>query len=157
MKFRNIKGYPLYKISRNGIIKRKDNGFILTAFKNKKGYLKVTLYNKEGHKQKRVNVLVAITWVPNPLNLPEVDHDDGNKLNNWDWNLKWVTQITNLEKAFKLGLRKGKLIRDLDLTMINDLFDEGLLSNIQIAKRIGVSRHSINKLKKLWRGYQGIV
>ena len=68
------------------------------------GYLKVTL-SKNGHRYtKRVHILVATQFVPNPNNLPVVDHIDGNKQNPHYTNLEWVTQQENTIRAYKTGL-----------------------------------------------------
>lgn len=47
----------------------------------------------------RINRLVAIVFIPNPFNLPEVDHLDGVKSNNHKSNLEWVTKNENMTRA----------------------------------------------------------
>lgn len=54
-----------------------------------------------------IHHLVAHHFVPNPNNYPEINHDDGNKLNNWYWNLEWTTRSGNNLHAWKTGLNKG--------------------------------------------------
>jgi hypothetical protein len=49
----------------------------------------------------RINRLVAMTYIPNPDNKPEVNHKDGNKLNNNVDNLEWVTISENRIHAYK--------------------------------------------------------
>lgn len=58
------------------------------------------------HKQKQVYVhrLVAMTFVPNPDDLPEVNHIDGNTRNNAASNLEWVTRQENANHAIRTGL-----------------------------------------------------
>jgi len=53
-----------------------------------------------------VHRLVAIQYVENPDNLPEVNHEDGNKENNAWWNLKWCTRGANMQHAHDTGLVK---------------------------------------------------
>ena len=47
-----------------------------------------------------VHRLIAITFIPNPDNLPEVDHKDKNKLNNNIENLCWCTRKDNLNHSY---------------------------------------------------------
>ena len=61
------------------------------------GYMSVMLYDSN-HETKRIMVhrLVAKTFIPNPDNLPEVNHKDENKLNNCADNLEWCTNLYNV-------------------------------------------------------------
>lgn len=60
------------------------------------GYLKMPLSYKGKRYYKTVHRLVAEIFIPNPDNLPEVNHIDGNKLNNHISNLEWCTGEYNL-------------------------------------------------------------
>ena len=61
---------------------------------SKKGYLQVCLANKNTYS---IHRLVALTFIENKENKPEVNHKDGNKLNNHVSNLEWNTTQENLE------------------------------------------------------------
>lgn len=50
--------------------------------------------------------LIAMTFIPNPLNLPEVNHIDGNKINNSVDNLEWCTNLENVRHAIRTGLTR---------------------------------------------------
>ena len=58
-------------------------------------YLRVCLKKDGINSWRSIHRLVAIHFIPNPFNLPEVNHKDGNKLNNNDSNLEWITSSGN--------------------------------------------------------------
>ncbi len=68
-------------------------------------YLRIELRKNEKGKKFLFHVLLAKAFIPNPLNLPEINHIDGNKLNNLISNLEWVTHPRNIEHAFEIGLK----------------------------------------------------
>lgn len=81
----------------------------------KKGYLRLSLYQKELKKGKPITIhrLVALAFIPNPDNKEQVNHKDGNKTNNDISNLEWVTNKENMTHAWETNLRdngwdKGK-------------------------------------------------
>jgi hypothetical protein len=99
------KGYQVSDLGRVRSLKKKEVK-ILTARKDKKGYLQVHLRIDGKDKIKRVHRLVAETFIPNPENKPQINHEDGNKENNCVSNLTWVTNGENQLHAYKNGLRK---------------------------------------------------
>lgn len=92
-----IEGYENYNVSNMGNIKNIITGKILKPGDNGKGYKHVMLYNKE-HKGKTIMVhrLVAKAFIPNPNNLPQVNHIDEDKTNNCVDNLEWITSEDNI-------------------------------------------------------------
>lgn len=75
------------------------------------GYYTVRLSNKGKDSTQYVHRLLRFTFIPNPLNKPEINHIDGNKLNNSIENLEWVTHAENVKHAYQTGAikrRKGK-------------------------------------------------
>ena len=60
-------------------------------------YLRVGLYSHSKKKKVFIHRLVASAFIPNPTNLPFVDHIDGNPLNNAASNLRWCTRQQNID------------------------------------------------------------
>lgn len=61
---------------------------------------------------KRVNRIVAIAFIENPNNLPQVNHKDGNKQNNRVDNLEWCNCKYNINEAWRMGLREKRFGKD---------------------------------------------
>ena len=95
-----------YKISNYGEVKsfKTGNWVTLKPRVNKAGYLSIAIHRKGKVKVYRINRLVALTFIPNPENKPQVNHKDGNKLNNFIDNLEWMTQNENVQHAWDNGL-----------------------------------------------------
>lgn len=91
--WKDIDGFENYQVSTWGRVRNKDK--ILKPYVTEKGYLKINLYKNGTCSKNRVNRLVAQAFIPNPDNLPQVDHLDGNKWNNSISNLRWVNNATN--------------------------------------------------------------
>ena len=92
--FEKIKGFPQYEINTKGQI-RNSNKHILSQSISNNGYYRVHLCKNGKTKWYAVHRLVAETFIPNPLHLPEVNHKDENKLNNEVSNLEWCNHIDN--------------------------------------------------------------
>lgn len=108
---KDIPGWEgLYACTTNGDIWSYISDKFLSPTKNKRGYLHVGL-SKDGKRYDyRINRLVAITFLDNPNNLPQVNHIDGNKLNNYLSNLEWCTAEYNIERGKKHGLFKASCL-----------------------------------------------
>lgn len=96
-----------YKV-KNGHGWRSVRGQILKPFKTWNGYLEITIGGKN-HKHFMVHRLVAEAFIPNPDNLPIINHKDENKTNNHVDNLEWCTKSYNaLYGSCQEKLRKHK-------------------------------------------------
>lgn len=71
-----------------------------------KGYHYVQLHIKGSYVHKTVHRLVAEAFISNPMNLPQVNHKDGNKANNDVSNLEWCTASENEKHAYRIGLKR---------------------------------------------------
>lgn len=92
-----IDGYENYYVSNMGKIKNSVTNKILRGQNNGRGYLFVTLYDKN-HKGKQIMIhrLVALAFIDNPHNFPQVNHIDEDKRNNTVENLEWCTSEYNI-------------------------------------------------------------
>ena len=111
---------------------------ILKAVKAR-GYLRVMLCKDGKGKWYPVHRLVAIAFIPNPYNLPEVNHKDEDKKNNCVQNLEWCSSQYNMEYSH------GKAI--IGINKINGLILE--FPSIQEASRqTGINYKNINHCLK---------
>lgn len=85
---------------------RRYRGKYMKFSMNKDGYLYTCLKYGEIVKSIKPHILVATHYIPNPQNLPEVNHKDGNKLNCRKDNLEWCTHDYNTKHAMENGLIK---------------------------------------------------
>ena len=71
------------------------------------GYIRVELWRNGRGRKFSLHRLLAQAFVENLENKPQINHIDGNKLNNSIKNLEWCTQSENQKHAYKIGLQKG--------------------------------------------------
>lgn len=93
--YQDLKGYEgLYKINHYGIWSCWYKKALSLSLEE--GYLRISLtdHNKKRHNH-RFHRLLAIQYIPNPNNFPEVDHIDRNTINNSIDNLRWCDRVTN--------------------------------------------------------------
>jgi hypothetical protein len=101
-----IKDFENYLISKDGDIYSNYTNKKLKCSSDKNGYLKIRLVNKSGRKTMFLHRLLAIQFIPNPLNKPFINHIDGNKYNNRLYNLEWCTHKENMKHAWDNNLYK---------------------------------------------------
>lgn len=102
---------------------------------NKKGYCTVILTKNSIRYNFRVHRLVALHFIENPENKLEVNHKDGDKLNNNDWNLEWNTHKENINHSWLTGLSKiesiSKKVIDIKTNYIyNSIREAACINNI---------------------------
>lgn len=99
-----------YQVSNLGNFRNKVNNRLLKQRVSETGYyvICISLGSRNNKKTIRVHKAIAEAFIPNPENKPQVNHIDGNKLNNCVNNLEWVTASENIQHAFDNGLNKPK-------------------------------------------------
>lgn len=106
MKSTFISGFgDRYRIFENGEVENVHTGRRLRGSRDKiSGYRTITLSLDGKRHDYLLHRLVAISFIPNPKHLPQVNHLDGNKENNCISNLEWVTDRENKYHAFQNNL-----------------------------------------------------
>lgn len=152
--WKDIPGYEgLYKISNTGkIISVRTNKLRATSVNNS-GYETVHLYKNTVDTSYTVHKLVALAFIPNPNNLPEINHINENKLDNRVENIEWCNRkynqvySGNIEKWTKAGAHGGKIKRSkkvyqftLDGKLIKEWF-----SAREAQAELGIARTGIGK------------
>lgn len=107
--YKDIPNYEgIYQVSNKGNVKNILTKNILKIFVNHQGYAQVTLCKNGKVKLYRVHRLVGESFIENPFNKTQINHIDGNKLNNCSDNLEWCCQSENSKHAYTIGLQKPK-------------------------------------------------
>lgn len=84
---------------------REHKGKIISPNTNNRGYLYLCLCKDNNHHWfAKVHRLIAMTFLPNPNHLSDVNHKDGDKLNNKVDNLEWCSHSENQKHALRTGL-----------------------------------------------------
>lgn len=101
-----IEGYEDYECDTDGKVYGKRFGRELKYNINQGGY-KYVIFSVNGKtKTFPIHRIIALTFIPNPDNLPQVNHIDGNRLNCSVDNLEWVTAQQNIIHSFKSNKRR---------------------------------------------------
>ena len=113
--WKTITEFENYEVSNLGRI-RNSKKKILNQYKNTKGYLQLTLYKNKKQYTKRVHRLVAQAFIPNPNNLPQINHKSGIKTDNNINNLEWCTNSYNQLEANRMGFCKNRIKKSTEAT-----------------------------------------
>lgn len=171
--WKDIPGYEgYYQVSNQGVVKalertyKQFNGLtgnynyrvypekIMFVEEDKDGYLKTRL-SKDG-KQKKffVHRLVAMTFIPNQENKPEVNHKDGIKKNNGSENLEWVTTSENQRHAIANKLyetAKGEKsgtskLKESEVREIHKLWKTGEVTQEYLSEKFDIASSAISRI-----------
>ena len=144
--YKLIIDYPNYEVSNHINVRNKRTGRILKGFSNKKGYLNIDLQPKSI----QIHRLVAIAFIDNPQNKPQVDHIDNNKINNKVLNLRWCSQSENqhntqVRSTNICGVKGVRFINKCQKWQARITIDGirvhiGLFNNMEDAKRARIKK-----------------
>ena len=102
-----IEGFENYIICTDGTVHNK-KGHNISRWKDNVGYLQVKLSKEGKWYYRRVHRLVAEAFIPNPNNLKQVNHIDGDKTNNEVSNLEWIDNKNNTQHGYDNNLYHSK-------------------------------------------------
>lgn len=116
--WRDIEDYPNYEVSNIGRVRNKTTKYVLKPqkFMGKKYYY-VCLSNNGIQKKERIHRLVATAFIPNPKNLPEVNHKDEEPSNNFVDNLEWCSRSDNVNYGTRNKRAAEKMIDNVNAPM----------------------------------------
>ena len=166
--FRTIPDFPNYEASPLGNIRSKTRniktvlngkehiiyvkGQLMKGRMDVNGYIVIQLRNNKKQHKTFIHRLVALAFIPNPENKPEVNHKNGIKHDNRLENLEWNTKKENGNHAALLGLtNKGEKngrckLNTEKVIQIRQLLQKGV-PQLEIATIYNVSRTNISAIK----------
>lgn len=135
---------PYLKNGNNGSRTKKET--LLTKFADTGGYLLVFLYKNKKRKTIGIHRLVALHFIPNTENKPDVNHKNGIKIDNRASELEWNTKSENTQNAYIIGLKKQKLSKEQAI----EIKQKHITGNCyeDLMKEYSVSRKTIYKILK---------
>ncbi len=168
--WKDIKGYEgSYQVSDKGNVRsldrhiqsrygtRKIKGCFLKKLCDKDGYHKVNLKQSQKGKNCFIHRLVAIAFIENDKNKPQVNHKNGVKNDNNVENLEWVTLSENRQHAYDTGLQNGlnrrgsksnfSKLKKEDVYNIRKLLKNGIKQKC-IASIYKISQSGVSTIKK---------
>jgi hypothetical protein len=141
----DIHNFPDYKISANGEVysfKYRDTGKLVPSHRQNNGYRFVPLWRNGRQYNRTVHRLLAVHYLPNPYNLPIINHIDGDRENNHLHNLEWCTQSHNV----RVGMRGKRKLKQAQVDAIRQRYSAGNIPQRELALQYGVSRSQISHI-----------
>lgn len=173
--WKDIKGYEgVYQVSNLGRVrslsreltysdgrKYQYKGKVLKVNVNKVcGARMVHLYLNQSREALLLHRLVAVAFIPNPSNKPEINHINGDRSDNSVSNLEWATRAENMEHGFRTGLinntgtnHGNNVYPDEQIREVKRLLKEGSLTQKAIAEVTGVKKGTVEQIAqgRQWR------
>lgn len=160
-----IEGYGIIRVNNLGTKVYTKTGKFPTLFTDDWGYVLFNIgssHRRNFYKTMRLHRLVALAFIPNPdpENLTQVNHKDGNKLNNCVTNLEWISGKGNVQHAWKTGLIKPRIgskspraiLTEEQVLEIREKYSIYKYKISELAKEYGVSRNVIGNIiaRRTW-------
>ena len=149
--------YPRFKKGHGCL--QKIGGYFKKQSLTNKGYWQVDLWKNNKGKKHLIHRLLAKAFIPNPLNLLEVNHKNAIKTDNRLANLEWCSHLQNVRHGFALGLRntavgerasKSKL-KEYQVIDIRKRYKFGF--GASLAREYGVDDSVVSEIisRKIWK------
>lgn len=153
MVIKNIKDFNYFITTCGKVFNSK--GLEIKQQRNRDGYWTVNLRRDGKYFHLRVNRLVAQTFIPNPKNLPVVNHIDHDRGNNNVSNLEWVTHSENQNKSIENNWMAGKKRSKLNVEQVKlicEMIQDGY-RNKEIREKLNVTQDEVIGIRtgKTWR------
>lgn len=167
MEWKQINNYESYLVSSDGRVKSIDRicgkrkGIVKGKIMNgglTKGYCSVVLHNVVSKKGMYVHRLVAQAFIPNPNNLPQVNHKNGIKTDNRVENLEWISISDNHLHSYKYlnrtrpdnsGMNNpNRKLTPKQVAFIKEKYLSGKMDSLQLAKKFNINRNYVYLLAK---------
>lgn len=158
MTWKPIPGFSSQLVSDTGLVRSlpnsQHNGIVRKTQINQFGYWTVSGMRRDSGKPITLSVhrAVALAFIPNPDNKPEVSHKDGVRAHNWASNLEWCTSSESRKHAVERGTSyRGELNSQAKLNRTNvreirQLYAQGLRPLRAIGDRYGVQSSAIRQV-----------
>lgn len=162
---KDIKGYEgRYAVTVDGEVWTfvRGKGRPLKGKVNTDGYIEVSLHKLGVRRLRYVHRLVAETFIPNPLNMPQVNHINFNRSDNKVENLEWCTAEQNIQHSIDAGRptpiggkgenNQSAVLSDAQVIEMREMRKDGARYK-ELAKRYGVCLSTVNQIlgRRIWK------
>ncbi len=132
-----------YHIGKDGIIRNVSTGRVLKGAVSDYGYIRYSMFKKNI----KAHRLVAILYIPNPNNYPQINHINGIKTDNRVENLEWCTCQNNIDHAISIGLARNKFkkLNTNSVLEIRELYFNGVTQS-HLSRMFGVCPKTIRQV-----------
>lgn len=149
-----IEEFTDYEVSNLGIVRNQKTKIILKIHTQNRGYKIVNLKKENKSKGISLHRLVAIAFLPNPKNKPQVNHINGIKDDNRLENLEWCTGSENVNHSIRTGLRPVLVgiqhgmskLNNEDVVEIRRLYSKKEMNQYKIAEIFNIKQTTVSQI-----------